>query len=115
LVPRGLDGLDEFGLVGRADGVVDGDAPATAGPEAEVVAGPEAALQHALGLERRHYWSAAIASYEKALEAWPDRAEFRHRLRLCESHYKLGRRYQDPSFRKVLLRLPRDKAIELYR
>ncbi|HEX8199467.1 MAG TPA: S41 family peptidase, partial [Isosphaeraceae bacterium] len=55
-----------------------------------------------------------IAAYEQALESWPDRADFRHRLRLCEAHYRLGRRYQDPSFNRVLLRLPRERALELY-
>jgi carboxyl-terminal processing protease len=77
-------------------------------------ADPEAALQRALDLERQRNWTAAIEAYESALEVWPGRTDFRHRLRLCESHYKLGRRYQDRSFRDVLLRLPRERAIELY-
>lgn len=89
-------------------------ASATASPLVDDATDPDAVLSQALELERQRNWSAAMASYEKALEAWPDRAVFRHRLRLCESHYKLGRRYQDPSFRTVLLHLPRDKALELY-
>ena len=44
----------------------------------------------------------------------PDRSDLRQRLRLCESHYKLGRRYNDVSFRNVLLRLSADKALELF-
>ena len=52
--------------------------------------------------------------YENALRNHPDRSDVRQRLRLCESHYKLGRRYHDTSFRNVLLRLPADKALELY-
>jgi carboxyl-terminal processing protease len=75
---------------------------------------PDAALQRALELERQRKWTAAIEVYESALEQWPGRAEFRHRLRLCETHYKLGRRYQDRSFRDVLLRLPRERALDLY-
>src|SRR5262249_2091661 len=39
---------------------------------------------------------------------------FSQRKRLCESHYRLGRRYQDQSFRKILLQLPRDKALALF-
>jgi carboxyl-terminal processing protease len=67
-----------------------------------------------LELERNRQWSAAIDVYEKALSLEPGRTELRHRLRLCESHYRLNRRYQDQSFRNVLLRLPRDQALALY-
>ena len=56
----------------------------------------------------------AIEVYQEALEQWPGRVEFRHRLRLCETHYKLVRRYQDRSFREVLLPLSRDQALALY-
>ncbi len=75
---------------------------------------PELFLQQALELERQRNWSAAIERYQHAVEHWPARPEFSQRKRLCESHYRLGRRYQDQSFRKVLLQLPRDKAFELY-
>jgi carboxyl-terminal processing protease len=95
--------------------------PATSSPStppseesAEASEDPEAALQRALDLERRRNWSAAIDAYEHAVEHWPGRPEFGQRKRLCESHYRLGRRYQDQSFRKVLLQLPREKALELY-
>jgi carboxyl-terminal processing protease len=71
-------------------------------------------LRQALDLERNRQWSAAIQAYEEALKTWPGRSEFRHRLRLCESHYRLGRRYQDQSFRGVLLRLDRRQALELF-
>jgi carboxyl-terminal processing protease len=75
---------------------------------------PEIVYQKALDLERRRDWSAAIDVYQDALEQWPSRTEFSHRRRLCEAHYKLGRRYQDPSFRRILLRLPENKALDLY-
>src|SRR5262249_24468909 len=64
--------------------------------------------------ERQRKWTAAIELYESALEQWPAHSEFRHRLRLCEIHSTLVRRYQDRSFRNVLLRLPTDRALELY-
>ena len=52
--------------------------------------------------------------YREALERWPSRVEFSRRLRLCEIHFKLHRRYSDASFRNVLLALPQDQAAELY-
>lgn len=85
---------------------------AKAGPE--LPTDSEGAYRQALDLERQHKWSAAIELYEEALEQWPARSEFRHRLRLCEIHAKLTRRYQDKSFRTLLLPLSRDKALELY-
>jgi carboxyl-terminal processing protease len=45
---------------------------------------------------------------------WPSRTDFRRRLRLCELHFKLDKRYHDASFRSVLLRLPREQTTELY-
>jgi carboxyl-terminal processing protease len=74
----------------------------------------ESALQRALELERQRQWSQAIEVYEDALRKWPSRTEFRHRQRLCEAHYKLGRRYQDASFRTILLRMAREQALLLY-
>ncbi len=75
---------------------------------------PDEVLRQALDLERQREWTAAIELYEDALEQWPGRADLRHRLRLCESHYRLGRRYQDQSFRDVLLQLSPDDALALY-
>jgi len=75
---------------------------------------PAALLRKGIDLERERSWSAAMEVYEGVLKRWPDRAEARQRLRLCESHYKLNRRYGDKSFRDVLLRLPAGKAFELY-
>jgi carboxyl-terminal processing protease len=82
---------------------------------------PEETFRRALELEKQRKWAAAIELYGDALDHWPDRPElsrlrvdFVHRLRLCETHYRLGRRYQDNSFRNTLLRLPRERALELY-
>ncbi|CAN5620392.1 S41 family peptidase [soil metagenome] len=75
---------------------------------------PDAAFYQALDLERQRDWSGAIDLYERALELWPSRSDFRHRLRLCESHYRLNRRYQDRSFRESLLALPREDVLALY-
>ena len=53
-------------------------------------------------------------STASALEQWPSRVEFSRRLRLCEIHFKLIRRYADTSFRHVLLPLPQEQATTLY-
>ena len=88
---------------------------ASATPEANAPpAEPTEALERGLDLERKRSWPAAIRLYENALEQWPSRADFGHRLRLCEMHFRIVRRYQDKSFRDVLLKLPRDKAMELF-
>lgn len=73
----------------------------------------DSALERALELERNRDWTGAIQVYEEALDLWPARVDLRHRLRLCESHYRLGKRYQDRSYREVLLRLPREQCFEL--
>ena len=75
---------------------------------------PDAVLQHALELERSRNWTGAIEVYDKAVKSWPSRSDFTHRLRLCETHYRIIRRYQDQSFRNVLLKLPQDRAMGLY-
>ena len=75
---------------------------------------PSPVMDKGLDFERERNWAAAIETYRKALERWPSKTEFSRRLRLCELHFKLIRRYQDVSFRGVLLRLPREQAIDLY-
>ena len=75
---------------------------------------PEVVLERGLGQERGRNWAAAIETYRGALEVWPSRVDFSRRLRLCELHFKLVRRYHDASFRGVLLKLPRELSIELY-
>lgn len=71
-------------------------------------------MQEGLDCERRRDWAAAIENYRKAVDRWPSRNEFSRRLRLCELHFKLARRYQDVSFRGVLLRLSREQSVDLY-
>jgi carboxyl-terminal processing protease len=75
---------------------------------------PDSVLERGLDLERSRNWAGAIETYHDALERWPSRVDFSRRLRLCEIHFKLSRRYLDTSFRNVLLRLPHDQAVELY-
>ncbi len=75
---------------------------------------PEAAFEKGLEQERSRNWPAAIELYHQALERWPSRVDFSRRLRLCEIHFKLHRRYSDTSFRTVLLRLPHEQVVDLY-
>ncbi len=110
--------------IGAATPVVHADPPAVVVPSPTSTASqpaaapsaddPDAALQRALDLERQRNWTAAIEVYDKALTHWPSRSEFVHRRRLCETHYRIVRRYQDQSFRNVLLKLPRDRALAVY-
>jgi carboxyl-terminal processing protease len=75
---------------------------------------PEGVLERGLNQERSRDWTAAIETYHDAVERWPSRTDFSRRLRLCEIHFKLNRRYSDSSFRNILLRLPQEQAVELY-
>jgi carboxyl-terminal processing protease len=104
-------------LLGPVSPVLAADPPAStasASVEKSPPTDPEAALRRALDLERLHSWSAAIEVYDEALKLWPSRTDFSHRRRLCETHYRIVRRYQDRSFRNVLLKLPRDRVMALY-
>ena len=75
---------------------------------------PVGVMERGLNQERSRDWTAAIAIYHDALERWPSRTDFSRRLRLCEIHFKLNRRYSDSSFRNILLRLPHEQALDLY-
>jgi carboxyl-terminal processing protease len=88
-------------------------APAIEAPRA-IAGDPEATLQKALDFERKKNWASALQVYQDAGEKWPSRQDFRQRKRLCEIHHRLARRYQDQSFRNVLLRLSREKSFDLY-
>jgi carboxyl-terminal processing protease len=74
---------------------------------------PVATLGRGQEFERRRNWSAAMQVYRDASLKWPSRSDFKARLRLAEMHHRLARRYQDVSFRKILLKLPREKAFDL--
>jgi carboxyl-terminal processing protease len=75
---------------------------------------PVATLDRGQDFERRHNWLAAIQVYRDATIKWPSRSEFKSRLRLAEMHQRLARRYQDGSFREILLRLSRERALDLF-
>jgi carboxyl-terminal processing protease len=83
-------------------------------PTQAIEGDPVATLERGQDFERRHNWTAAIQVYRDANLKWPSRSDFKQRLRLAEMHQRLVRRYQDASFRGVLLRLPRERAIDLF-
>jgi carboxyl-terminal processing protease len=92
-------------------------APSVANPAAgssDEIESADSILERGLNQERDRNWSAAIEVYREASQRWPSRLDFTRRLRLCEVHFKLARRYADTSFKKVLLRLPPTQAVELY-
>jgi carboxyl-terminal processing protease len=101
------------GLIARADSPR--EAPAVAKDLLKAVEGdPAATLERGLTFERAKNWFAAVQVYRDAKDLWPSKAEFKQRLRLCEMHHRLARRYQDQSFRTVLIRLPREKALDVF-
>jgi carboxyl-terminal processing protease len=100
-----------------AIGFVDPPSTSTSPPKDQLKAiegDPIATLDRGQEFERRRNWSAAIQVYRDATIKWPSRSEFRSRLRLAEMHQRLVRRYQDGSFRDILLRLSREKAFDLF-
>jgi len=108
-------------LTGMSASVVQAQAPSatsaasrSAGVESALPEDPDSALERGLDQERSKNWPAAIDLYHQALERWPSRVDFGRRLRLCEIHFKLNRRYADMSFRTVLLRLPHEQVVDLY-
>jgi carboxyl-terminal processing protease len=90
------------------------DAGASVPPETSTTEDPGVVLERGLDKERSRNWGGAMEVYREALEHWPSRVEFSRRLRLCEIHFKLHRRYADTSFRRVLLALPQEQAADLY-
>lgn len=80
-----------------------------------VVDGSDQFYRDGLKLEINHEWSKAAELYESAMAKWPERVEFRQRLILCEMHLRLQKRYQDKSFRRILLQLNATECANLYR
>lgn len=67
-----------------------------------------------LKFEIKRDWAKAAELYESAMHKWPQKVEFRQRLILCEMHMRLQKRYQDSSFRKILLRMEEQDCMRLY-
>lgn len=91
----------------------EGETPSTSA-DSRVPDDPDGVMERGLSQERSRNWTGAIETYHDAIEHWPSHADFSRRLRLCEIHFKLNRRYSDTSFRNILLRLPQEQAVDLY-
>ena len=120
LLYSGLTVLFWFGTAGFAlhaawvDPQAAPDSATSAPSASSTTEDPGTLLERGLDKERSRNWGAAMEVYREALEHWPSRVEFGRRLRLCEIHFKLHRRYTDTSFRRVLLALPQEQATDLY-
>ena len=76
--------------------------------------GSDQIYRDGLKLEINREWSKAADLYESARAKWPQRTEFRQRLVLCEMHLRLQKRYQDQSFRRILLQMNAAECVKLY-
>lgn len=90
------------------------DNPSAPPSAAAIDAEMEKAWRDGLQLELSRNWAQAVEHYQSAFNKWPQKAEFRQRLVLCEMHAKLLKRYQDQSFRKILLKLEQTDCVRLY-
>lgn len=92
--------------------------PASAGPfqAASAAVGSDMGrlLEEGRALEQQRRWLSAIEHYEKGSRRWPDSAEIQQRLRTCEIHFDLARRYQDPSYLASLRKLSPDQVLDVY-
>ncbi len=100
--------------LGSAVALVETPVTAPAVEPRAIEGNPDATLERGQEFERRHNWASAIQVYRDAMTKWPSRTDFKLRLRLADMHHRLVRRYQDGSFRTILLKLPREKAFDLF-
>lgn len=74
----------------------------------------DAVYQQGQKLETSKQWGEAVSYYEEALKNNPNDRQLRRRHDAAKMHYDLGRRYKDRSFRRALLALGRQQALDLY-
>ncbi len=84
------------------------------GSSASDSANLEAVYQQGQKLEDSKQWGEALSYYEDALKANPTDRTLRRRHDAAKIHYDLGRRYNDVSFRRAMLALGRQQALDLY-
>jgi carboxyl-terminal processing protease len=71
-------------------------------------------LSQGQAFENNRRWAEALTLYEEASRRYPKTLEIEQRLELSRIHYDLSRRYADNSFRRTLLTLSEQEALELY-
>ena len=74
----------------------------------------DAVYQQGQKFEKSKQWGEAVSHYEDALKKNPNDRQLLRRHDAAKMHYDLGRRYADSSFRRALLALGRQQALELY-
>ncbi|MEN6451721.1 MAG: S41 family peptidase [Thermoguttaceae bacterium] len=65
-------------------------------------------------LEQQRRWGEALGHYEDAVRQHPQDAKLKQRFDTARLHYDIERRYADRSFRESVVRLPLDRALDLY-
>ena len=88
----------------------DGSSPEAATPTAQV----GELLRRGRQLEIESRWGEALSHYEDAVRRFPEEESLRRRFSFTRSHYDLGRRYNDPSFRRFVSRLTLAESLDLY-
>lgn len=72
------------------------------------------AVNSGVELERSRKWLDAVLYYEKAAKSFPDNKDLEYGLRRSKFHFAIERRYSDSSFKKTLVPLSRQEAMNLY-
>ncbi|MEN6457587.1 MAG: S41 family peptidase [Thermoguttaceae bacterium] len=65
-------------------------------------------------LEQQRRWGEALGHYEDAVRQHPNDSSLKQRFDAARLHYDIERRYSDRSFRESVVRLPTERALELY-
>ncbi len=71
-------------------------------------------LRRGQQLEQQRRWGEALGHYEDAVRQHPQDTALQQRFDAARLHYDIERRYADRSFRESVVRLPADRALELY-
>ncbi len=111
------------GVRGQSASLSPGNAPPALAPPANAPRGSAATvnapertewLHRGQALEVQHRWGEALTHYEEALRQFPGDGGLKNRFDLARTHYELGRRYSDRSFRDGLTRMSLQGTLDLY-
>jgi carboxyl-terminal processing protease len=75
---------------------------------------PAPLLERGQTLEGERRWGEALTFYEEQLRKFPHDPALEQRLELSRMHYELGRRYNDPSYKRAIKTMPERDALDLY-
>ena len=83
-------------------------------PGEDTAAAVNSVLDEGMEFESHRQWAEALVHYEDALKEFPSNESLRQRHDTAKLHYDLGRRYNDVSYRKTLLTLKPQSALDVY-